>query len=211
MTEDFAISLVSEELQVLSSKQIPSALADHVRKDLGGLGVPLSEIAIETGSAGYGAEVLTLIAIITAAFLAGKQLDEGLSAWANIGRRALKVVEELRGKYGSVALSEPVALAIALEELSSRGVPLGGMSVIASHTLPVAKGVIPPELVTEFRHQPDRFYVFVLQSEDRDSHLICMRSSGEILEVRRLPTGDWREYLGFSTAPRESDDGDRSQ
>lgn len=205
MNEDFAISVSSEQLQVLDQGVVPPDLAEKVREDLRDLGVPSSEVSLETGSTGYGSEAVTLLVVVAGIFFLGKRIDENVAAWANMGGRVRRVMDRLRKKHGSVAVSEPVALTLALEEMSDRGIPLEGIQLVASHTLPVANGSLPAESVNSFRRQPERFYVFILRTEDQDTYLLCSRSSGALEEIRRLPTGDWLEYGGIRPAPERDD------
>lgn len=74
--------------------------------------------------------------------------------------------------------------------------PLEGISLTAAHTLPVAKAVIPTELVPEFRHQPDRFYILIFRTADDVTYLVRMRSNCVIEDILRLPTGSWADYYG---------------
>ena len=197
MTEDFAISFVPAELETHAGSDIPPALADEARADLAGLGIDPAQITIARGSHGYGAEVASIVAIVVGLFLLAKPIDENLAAWVNLAGRVRRVVDSLVKKRGAVTVSEPVAVLLALDAMGARHIPLDGASLVAAHTIPVANGVIPPELLPDFRHQSDRFYILVFRAADQATYIVVMRSSGEIEEFRRLPTAGWSDYFGI--------------
>jgi len=201
VNEDFAICVSSEaRLQrVDQERAIPPELADELLSDLEDLGVPSSEVRLEMGSAGYGAEVLTILTIVTSLLAMGPLVEENLSAWPSIGKRIARVMGRLRGKEYNVMVSEPVALALAISELSESGISVEGARLVASHVLPVRGGSISKEMITSFQRQPDRFYLFIVCTADDDTHVVIARSSGEVEEIRRLPTGSWLEYYGITS------------
>lgn len=206
ITEDFAISFASEELQLLCEHGIPDELVEDLLADFRELRELDSNVRLETGRGGYGAEILTLVVIFGAVFLSGKRIDENFAAWANMARGIGRTLARLRHKKrGAIAVSEPVALALAIEELSNREVSLDGFSILTTLTIPVAKSVVPPELVNDFRYQSDRFYLFVFRTGEGDAYVVLLRSSGEIEEVRKLPTGNWTEYLDTRQPVPEGD------
>lgn len=199
MSEDFVICIGSEpRMQTLRyGEGIPSDLERELLEDLSELGIDSSEIRLEMGSAGYGAEILTVLEIIGGLLAIGPLIDQSLTAWPSIGKRFVRVLTRQRGKGYGVSVSEPVALALALAEMEKRNVHVSAARLVASHILPVAGSSIPGELIGSIARQPDRYYLFVLRTENGDTYVVTARSSGDIEEIRRLPTGDFMEYAGI--------------
>ena len=194
MDERFVLSISGERFQTLEPGSIPSNISEGLLGDFEDLGVSSSELRLETGSAGYGAEVLTILVVVTSLLAMVPLVEENLSAWPSIGKRIARVMSRLRGKQYAVQISEPVALALALKELSEIGTAVEGAHLVASHVLPVQGSSIPKEMTANFGRQPDRFYVFIVRTADDDTYVITARSTGEVEEIRRLPTGHWPEY-----------------
>jgi hypothetical protein len=209
MTDEFAISYVPPELQLYGGSGIPEPIAEAARGELADLGVDPALVELTTGSHGYGAEGSSILLLLAAAFFMGKKIDESLAAWVNIAGRVRQVVDGLTKKHGEVAVSQPAAIALALDAMATRGISVDGVSLVAAHTLPVANGVIPPEMLSDFRHQSDRFYVIIFRTADQATYIVRLRSSGELEEIHRLPTTGWSEYYGLDPDPGSRDPGAR--
>jgi hypothetical protein len=159
------------------------------------------ETELSLGSAGYGADAITVFAAITGAaalvasvFSQGKDIDANLAAWRSIGRRIQTALPRLAAKYGDVSISEPAALALCIQLLHERDIGSAGLKLLSHATTPVANGSLSEGCVDEFRFQPDRFYVFVFRDSNQDTYTVTLRSSGRVESITRLPTGDWLEY-----------------
>jgi hypothetical protein len=194
--EDFVICLGADELAAFRSGQVEPNFGEEVRQELEDLGVRPEQVALQPGSAGYGADALTILATIAGVFLAGKAIEDSIEAWPKIGLRLRRVLAKLRDKHGSATVSEPGALALALQEMHDRGLPTVGVKLLNSLVLPVFNGTIDAALLEHFRHQPDRFYLFTFRTAESDVVIVCLRSSGEVEFIRRLPAGNYMEYYG---------------
>jgi len=201
VSEDFVICVCSEErLHTVDQLQvIQPAIADELLADLEDLKVGSSDVHFEIGSMGYGAQMVTVLAVVTSILALGPLIEQNLSAWPRIGKRVARVVGRLRGKGYNVNVSEPVALALALKELEDNGTSVEGAQLLASHVLPVQGSSIPQEMIATIQRQPDRFYLFVVRTQDDDTFVFIARSSGKVEEIRRLPTGDSLEYYGIKS------------
>jgi hypothetical protein len=197
MAEDFAVSYSVPELQTHYGPGIPSDVEQDAREALAPLVTDPSQLTITTGDAGYNASAVTLVLILVGIFLAGKRIDDSIAAWASIADRFRAVIDGLRKRRGEVRVSEPAAIVLALDALEVQGVPLDGIHLLAAHTLPVAKGVVPPEFVADFAHQPDRFYILIFRTAEDVTYVVRLRSNCEFEEILRLPTGDWADYYGI--------------
>ena len=176
---------------------IPADLQDELFEDLRELEVAASDVRLEIGSAGYGAEILTVLEVVGGILAIGPLIDQNLTAWPRIGRRLARVLSKQRGHGYGVSVSEPAALALALAEMEKRSIAVSGAELVASHVLPVAASSIPADLVGSISRQPDRYYLFVLRLDDGDTYVVTARSSGDIEEIQRLPTGDFMEFAGL--------------
>ena len=202
MEEDFAICVSSEpRMQVIGPGEgIPEGLQAELLEDLRELDVEPSEIRLEIGSAGYGAEILTVLEVIGGILAVGPLLEQNLSAWPRFGKRLVRVLSRQRDKGYWVSVSAPAALSLVLADMDDRGIDVHSARLVASHVLPVAGSSIPEELIGTLKRQPDRFYLFVLRVEDGDHHVVIARSSGDIEARHRLPTGDFMEYAGVKSS-----------
>ena len=93
-------------------------------------------------------------------------------------------------------MSGPAALSLVLAEMDDHEIDVHGVHLVASHVLPVVASSIPDELVNSIKRQPDRFYVFVLRTQNGDHYVVVARSSGDVEVMQRLPTGDFMEFAG---------------
>lgn len=198
MNNDFTIIFSPDDDEYLSDGDVTQSVVSGVAPDFETEGFEPAEIQWTQGSAGYGADAVTLIAtlgVLSAIFLSGKKIDENLDAWIKLGRRLKSLLTRLKEKYGWVAVSEPVALAIFLNRLNEAGVDLKDVEVLSQTTIPVRNESIPPEITSLFHHQPDRAYVFVLRVDERDTYACGMKSDGSEAFFHHFPTGNHRRFL----------------
>jgi len=196
--EDFAICITAEPfMQAIGPGEgVPEELKDELLEDLRELGAEPSQIRLELGSAGYGAEITTVLEIIGGVLAVGPLIDQNLAAWPRIGKRLFRVLFRQRGKGYHVSVSAPAALSLILAEMDDRGIDVRGIHLVASHVLPVAASSIPDDVIATIGRQPDRFYVFVLRTQSGDHYVVIARSSGDVEVMHRLPTGDFMEFAG---------------
>ncbi len=196
--EAFAISIGPREggrfwdVSVLTPE-----LEDEIRAELSDLGVQRHQLEVSVGSAGYNANASTILAVILGILLFGRELNETLNAWTDLAGKLRKVLRALRSKHGSVSVSESAAALLVLNVLEERGIPIDDLRLVAHEVMLVANDSLPQDLVADFRYQPDRFYLFTLRGADGDTHVVCLRSSGQTEFVYSLPTGSFADYYGL--------------
>jgi hypothetical protein len=164
--------------------------------DFRDLDVSAEQISITSTTTGYGAAGLTVLVAIGGVFFLGKRIQENIDAWLDLGAKLQAVVKKLHARHGEALLSEPAALALALRLLEEGGHSLKNAELMDSECFPVHNGVIPAPMVEKFSSQPDRFYLFAFEDGNSDVLIICLRSSGEVEFIHRLPTGNYLEYFG---------------
>ena len=197
MGEDFAFCVCSELLQRSESGHLPPGLADGLAEAVRDLTLPDTPPVLESGSAGYGASMETILVIVTGLLAIGPAIEQNLKSWPSIGRRAEQALRKLRNQ-GHVLVAEPVALSMLVAEMERRGIPVGDARLLASHVIPVRNTSVIAEAASRFRAHPDRYYVFILRDDDDDTHVAVCRSTGAIESVERLVTGNYMEYAGLS-------------
>lgn len=196
MDEGVILCLSGESFLTLKPGELPQDLVAELMDDLAELGAPSSSVRFEQGTQGHAAEGATVLAIITGLLSIGPAIELNLRAWPAVGKRLRRTLRGLRKKGYSTSVSQPASLALALEDLDRRGVLTDADTLLASHVIPVQGSSIPENLRDSLRRQPDRFYLFVVRTEDQNTHVIVTRSSGALEHHLRLPTGDWTEYYG---------------
>lgn len=198
MNEEFAIVFSPGDDAEFSDDEFSADFRERVVRDLADLDDP-QRIIVRQGSVGYGADTITVVAVLTglsALFLSGKSIEENFDAWMRIGTRLQAALKRLRARVGAVSVSEPAAMALALDAVlqADEGVQLSEVS--GSHTFPVRNGSLAECIQNDFAHQPDRFYVFLFRTVAGDAYVVGMRSTGQVEFLHRLPTGDWMEIFG---------------
>jgi len=196
MLEEFIICLGAEGTGAIDDARVADQFGEQVREDLAPLGAAPEQVRLELGSAGYGAEATTVLVTIAAIFLVAKSIEDNLEAWPRLAGRLRQVLDMLRRKHGGFSVSEPAALLLALEELKDRRFIAGKVQLVDHTVLPVFNGTIQPPLLKDFRHQPDRIYLFTFRNDEQDVIVVCLRSSGQFEFITRLPTGNYMEYFG---------------
>lgn len=194
MGEDLIFCVTGEGLRLTDAGTIPPSLADEIRKDMEDLDVSPSDIQLETGVAGHGAQVLTILAIVSGVLALGPLVKDNLEAWPAIGRRIARAMGRLRARRYGVMISEHAALAVALKELEDSGVSLEGAVLITSDVLPTVPRWANSDEARAFETHPERYYLFIIVTEENDTYVVIERSTGEIDLMRQLPTGNWLEF-----------------
>lgn len=204
--EPFAISIGPREgSRFWDVSVLTPDLEDEVRADLSDLGVQRHQLKVSVGSAGYNADASTIFAVVIGILLFGREVNETLNAWTDLADKLRKVLRALRGKHGSVSVSESAAVLLTLDVLEECGFPIDDLRLVAHEVMPVENGSLPRDLVADFRHQPDRFYLFTFRSADGDTYVVCLRSSGQTEFVHRLPTGSFVDYYSLLRDKAQSD------
>jgi hypothetical protein len=129
--------------------------------------------------------------------MSGKKIEENIDAWVRLGARFRKLYRGLNARPGHTAFSMPVALALAIDHIVSEDVDVEGLTLLGSHIIPVANGSLRREDWPLFKRQPDRFYVFILGTNNYDSFVVGLKSGGDFLFVHRVATGDYAEFFGL--------------
>jgi len=191
--EDFALSFVDNEVESDARSRPTSRYADEIMRELAPLSEP-KKTHLEVGSAGYGADAITVIAILAGLFLRSKDINDALDAWPELGHKLKRAVEALRAKHGRVSMSEPAALLWAVELLKERDVATDQLQVLSAVTIPVVNRSLNQKYLRDFRFQPDRFYVLTFRDGAGDAWVVTLRSTGELESIQRLPAGNWQEY-----------------
>jgi len=192
--EDLIFCVTGEGLRLTDAGTIPPSLADEIRKVMEDLDVSPSDIHLKTGVAGHGAQVLTILAIVSGVLALGPLVKDNLEAWPAVGRRIARAMQQLRGKRYGVMVSEPAALALALKELEDMGVSLEGAVLAASNVLPTVPRWTDSDRARAFKEHPERYYLFIIVTEENDTHVVIERSTGEIELIKQLLTGNWLEF-----------------
>jgi hypothetical protein len=198
MTEDFALIFSEGDDVEEDGNGYSPAWVDHVRWELAELDSP-ERISVTRGSVGYGADGFVVFAVLTGLsglFFLGKQIDENIDAWVRLGGKLKSVIKRLRVRRGRILVSEPAALALALDNIAGRHEAGRITEIVASHRFPVLNASLGESFRDNFANQPDRFYLFILRTELNDIFVAGIRSSGELEFAQRLPTGNWQEYYG---------------
>jgi hypothetical protein len=196
--EDFAISVVSNELQAVEDGSIPGRLEAYLRADFKELAEEPVQLHLERGISGYGYSAATIILTVINTAGAAATIGQGITALVKYARGLQSGLGKLKKNEDviRVAMSEPAARSIAINTLVEQGVAEDGLTVVASHVLPVANGSLPENALRDFSRQPDRYYLFILRAGNEDTFVVCMRSSGQVEFFQRLATGAWMEYVG---------------
>lgn len=141
----------------------------------------------ENTSIGRGADGLALIALLVYAFFQGKRIEENIEAWIKIANRVTRGIDRLRtARAERIYVSESLAISIATARIQNEyDVEIEGIS--ARQTVPV-RGYVQLHYEGEFRYNPERTYVFVLEANCNRQFLIVIKSTGEILHKMELPT-----------------------
>src|SRR5690606_27797749 len=112
-----------------------------------------------------------------------------------------KVIGHLRARRGGVAVSEPVALSLALATIAESLPGETGLTVLASSCFPVRNPSLKTGLDGQFEFRPDRFYVFVIRSSAGDGYVVGLRSAATVTFLHRVRTADWMAYYGLNDPP----------
>jgi hypothetical protein len=206
INEPFAVAFSGVEDLSYEGDKWTRGAEDKFRGSFSEADLGAEEVQFEVGSTGYGADGLLVVGVLTglaSLFLSGKKIEENLDAWARLGRRFRKLIESLNSRWGRTSVSQPIALALALERIAAENSNVHGVSVIAAHTIPVANGSLHPKYWNEFRSQPDRVYVFLLRAVNHDTYIVGIRSDGDWQFLHRIPTGDYLEYFGVTSGSEE--------
>lgn len=194
MGEDLIFCVTGEGLRLTDAGTIPPSLADEIRKVMEDLDVSPSDIHLKTGVAGHGAQVLTILAVVSGVLALGPLVKDNLEAWPAMGRRIARAIGRLRDRRYGVMISEPAALAVALKELEDSGVSLEGAVLMTSAVLPAVPRWTDSDRARAFEKHPERYYLFTIVTEENDTYVIIERSTGEIDLMRQLQTRRWLEF-----------------
>jgi hypothetical protein len=178
--DDFAAGVINEVIAALD--------------DIAG---EASEIRHEVTSIGRGASGIALLLVLTGIFLSGKNIEENLEAWIRLATRLGASLKKLRSLAGPVYLSEPAAAPLAFRAVLDRAPSPRSVRLTGSSILVVDPATIGEQFHHVFQYVPERFYLYTFVVDDGDSHVVCIRSSGEIEFHHVLPTGNWLKYLGY--------------
>lgn len=194
MGEDLIFCITGEGLRLTDAGTIPPSLVDEIRNDMEELDVSPSDIQLEIGVAGHGAQVLTILAIVSGVLALGPLIKDNLEAWPAIGRRIARAIGRLRDTRYGVMISEPAALAVALKELEDSGVSLEGAVLMTSDVLPTVPRWTDSDRARSFEKHPERYYLFIIVTEENDTYVVIERSTGEIELIKQLLTSNWLEF-----------------
>ncbi|MBN1461403.1 MAG: hypothetical protein JXA57_17890 [Armatimonadetes bacterium] len=197
MNEGLAFSFIADEAYDRDDARVPDAFARQVIDDLRGLGVSPGDLELKTGSAGYGADALTIIAAITGVIALPVAVRDSATVLIGLGKRIGSAVSSLQAKYQGVSISEPAAFLLAVVHIAESLDLDGEVILLDSQVIPIRNSSLEASYESDFRYHPDRFYVFTLQDSRGDAYVVAMRSNGVFEFVRRLPSGNWLEYSGF--------------
>lgn len=201
MNEELAFSFTADEAHTWDDDRVPEEFARQVIDELHRLGISPADIELKTGSAGYGADALTVIAVISGLVALPVTLRESAAVLVSLGKRIRKAVSSLRAKYQGVSISEPAAFVLAVVHIAENLDLEGEVILLASQVIPVRNSSLGAGYELDFRYQPDRFYVFILQDSSGNTYVVALRSNGVFEFVHRLPSGNWREYQGAELQP----------
>jgi hypothetical protein len=200
LKEQFVVSLSPDAPDFPGDGELTPELLDETLRELAECDFDPRDIEVQVGSAGYGAEGFILLSVfsgLAVVFLSGKKIEENIAAWIKLGRRFRALSDRSNKKGRGMQVSQPVALALALERLNNDFGELAGSTVLASHVIPVRNRSIPPELEPLFESQPDRFYIFLVKLPDDDTCVVGMKSDGTVVFQHRLPTSNYLRYFGI--------------
>jgi hypothetical protein len=171
-------------------------LEAEIRDALGG------EPTASQASHGYGADgnaVAVVVAGLVTLFLSGKKINENVDAWLVLGKRLKSLLSAWSDRLGAARVSQPFALALALDHLVVNGDKLDGATLLATAETRVRNSSLLPTLAPTFRRFPDRYYVFTIQIADQVTHVIGISSTGTILFHHRIELHWWAFPSGHSS------------
>jgi hypothetical protein len=199
--EPFALTISAEALFEDDAGEFGENAQAQLRTELADLDLHGSDIEFDVGSAGYGADSILAVVVLTGLaglFMAGKKIEDNLDAWVRLGTRFRKFLRRLSKSHRGVSVSQPVALALVIARILEVYPNVNCVEVAGAHLVPVANPNLSSAFLHNIKYQPDRVYVFVLVTSAGDTLVAAIRSSGGIEFLQRLPTGDWLEYFGVS-------------
>lgn len=202
MDEEFALVITDNDAGADPGERPAPQEAEEILSRLRGLADD-SQVELTVGSAGYGADWITVTAAVTGAatllvtlFAQGTTLRDNIAAWRDIGVELRAAIARLKDKYLDVSLSEPAARVLAVSMLLERDIGLDGLELLSHTTVPLPNSGLTRDQLANFRYQPDRFYVYVFRDMIQDAYVVTLRSTGQVESIQRLPAGDWCEYHG---------------
>ena len=185
--------IVAEHDTLRSDAQL--RIESDVREGLGG------EPSASQSSHGYGADGNAIAVVITGLgllFFSGKRINENIDAWLQLGRRVKPLLARLVEYLGHAKISEPLALALALETIAAKGEPMDDVRLLGRSAPQVRNSSLCSDLPITFRSYPDRYYVFTIQLGERTAYAIGIASNGTILFEHELTLDFWRYPSGSS-------------
>ena len=197
--EQFMLSFSPDAPDFPGEGELTPEVRDSTLRDFAESDFDTDGIELRVGSAGYGAEAFVLLAIFTGlatVFLSGKKIEENLEAWIKLGRRFRSLLKRLKQRRGGFSASQPVALALVLDQLATDYGDLSGSKIFAAHKIPVHNASIRRQLEPQFEFQPDRFYLFLVRMPNDDICVVGIRSDGTVSFSNRVPTGNYLHYFG---------------
>lgn len=155
--------------------------AAELRQDIADTVADLGPYEMTETDIGPGADwpmFLITVSALGSAFLLGKQINESLDAWVEIGRKLRRAIERLRSKHGAVRVDEDGAKVLMIEHVAARLWTMDSIELVSLQTVPIHEFSARPAGQIDSRY--DALYIAVLRVNDDYLFAVGMRSTGEI-------------------------------
>ncbi len=197
-TEDCQIVILAGEDDAIldESGEYRNEFVLDLKRDLADLGLSRDEIQHVTTSVGHGADAYAIGLIISglsAVLLSGKKFEESLDAWLGLAKRLSALLKKLR-RHGKVFLSEPTGAALALGVIVEAASECETIRLQSSLRIILNNASVNREVLGIFLQQPERYYVYTFNVAERETHIICIRSTGDLEFHHVLPIDDWQRF-----------------
>lgn len=177
---------------------VTSEYLSSVINDVKEIAQSSDEIYFESGAMGRGAEGTALILIFSLLPIiqAGKIIEEGIEgieSWIRLLRRAKNVFEKLRNR-GQMFLSEPAAATQALLYVIEQHEEIKKIETVSILTFPVGSEYFRKDFGEFFRVNPERYYVLTYKINDESVHVVCLKSTGDLLHHEVFSLSNWLRF-----------------
>ena len=169
---------------------------NSTKRIISDIGIKTEEISHLSCGIGRGAEGTGLILILLGLFFLGKKIEDNIESWIKIGKRFRKVFEKLLTK-GKVYISHPVAALLAISYILNKVEEISILRLINTDIIPVDPSGFAEDSGKVFRNNPERFYIFTFEVNNKEIHIICLKSTGKIEFHKFFSINNWIDFYKY--------------